>query len=453
MDSNIKPSGPPPLPPRSRTLNKKSGPIEARSFAQPDTGTSSTIPRAHSQGQPISVNKKPVLERTIETLDIGHPEIENKILEAFDRLNQAGIQLVESALNNDSTQADLAINEIDSLSNNASPPVQAAVAVEISALSRISQVWEEYKTELLATWDSFYHKVEGDIRNVIRGILTNGLGPPEPCTPEIAKKCSIYTNLNAFANYGILEMALGAEQNPDDPLYQLPKGYLVATSMDLPDAIKIKEPTEKLAEGAGLTFNEHTGLIKTAEGLKAMLFLASDGKMILSFAGTEGKFGKSGTRLTRGMVANFQQNILGGIPEIYSQAKNLVSILHEKYGDKLILTGFSQGGALAQYAGLSVSNNIPIMAFNSAGIGFGLLKDLITNDPLVIKNAEQTVENFNLEGELVDSLLRSGVGGILLGNLHQIPVPQEVEWSSAERHSIEQVNKAATSFIKTNPPS
>lgn len=397
-------------------------------------------PRARTQSK-YQVNENPVFERVIDTAS----QMRRMIQNAFIRLSQSGRQLVESSLSNDPQKVGHALIELESFSQNPSPDVQVAVAVEISVLSRISKVWEEYKNELLAMWDSFYYKVEGELRNDIRGILDNGLGPPTICTREIAKKCSIYSTLNLFANIGLVEIGIKSGKSSHG-MYNLPEGYSI---LDLSQENGIK----KSLEDAGLIYNERTGLIKTAEGLKAMLFLGPGNKIIISFAGTEGRYGKSGTRLTRGMVANFEQNVLGKVPKIYSQSKNLVSILYEKFRDELVLTGFSQGGALAQYAGLSVPNaTIPIMTFNSAGLAFGLLRELIHSDPSVIEKAKRSANNVSLEGELVDSLLRTGIGGVHLGNLHQIPIPKGSDWSSFKRHSIRQLRRSVDLFIETNPP-
>lgn len=406
-----------PLPPRPKTSAPAQKPVGGR---------------VHQLPAPmVSASNTSISNRSVDYL-----EIAENISQDFQKLEQSVINLVNAVTNRDSVQAYKAIDDIKMLSQNVLSQVRMAVAGTISALSRIGEVWDEYKPQLLAILNNLCNDKDQDVSAISRALLAAGLGPSELLPEDKKQDFSTYANLNYFANHGKVEIESSKSKKKSD-LYHLPEGYRIAELSDFKEVedIRKRDLNKKFqAEASGFTYNENTGLIKTPEGLKAMLFFGPepDKKPILSFAGTEGGWGKSGNRFTKGWLANFQQNILGEVPTIYRQADALVSKLKDQYPN-LVLTGFSQGGALAQYAGILAGLSINTM--NTAGMRTGLLSDLESRCPDFAINAKN-IHNLHLEGELVYSLLNSGTGGILLGYSYEVPVLHGTDWDPLTRHSI-----------------
>lgn len=417
-----------PQPPQ-RTLAPTTRPV-----TQP-TGDNKTLPRAQKLS-PSAQGPNIPTSLSVRNVANPNPKIELEEAAALHQLEASASNLVNAVLNQDTLEAKNALNEFNLLIASPLSSIQIAVAAMLITLSRIKEVWNKYKTELLAIWDHIRHGIkDAQVSKKARALLSGKLGPSSPPSLDIAKDFATYAKLNFFANHGITEVSEQLGEDLDNDLYQLPSGYHIAQSSDLQDVneIKLRDFNKKFKkEQPGVfTYNEKTGLIKTPEGLKAMLFIKSDGTAVLSFAGTEGSWGKSGRRLTRGMKANFKQNVAGKVPKIYHQAKELVSILHKQYPG-LVLTGFSQGGGLAQYAG--IPENLPIYTMNSAGLEIRALANLVNVDDFETK--ANNVHNIHLEGELVYAFLRGGIGGVLLGNSYEVPIPPGQNWDPVERHAI-----------------
>lgn len=420
-------------------------PLPVPAISDRTVGHANSTPSRVERHAPISLSGSAIANRTI---NLGITKSEKEILNDFIQLEKSSISLVDASLKEDNAQTNEVLSEIKTLSQKPLPDVRIGVAAAISEVSRVEEVWDEPQIQntCLSIWDGLIHNMDAKVSNTVRGIMANGLGPPSICPQEIAKEFSTYSKLNYFANHGIVEVSGKPSKDPNNDLYQLPSGYKIAQFSDLPKGISLRDPNSKLEKSGGFIYNPKTGLIKTAEGLKAMLFIGPDGKAVLSFAGTEGGWRKGGSRFTSTMISNFHQNIMGGVPRTYNQARDLVDILRATH-PKLVLTGFSQGGALAQFVG--VYETLPTYTMNAAGLEIGILKSLAENDPSAFGKASQHVHNLHLEGELVYSLLDSGLGGVLLGQLLQVPVSEAQESLGAgKRHSIKSVYSSLQSFIK-----
>lgn len=376
-------------------------------------------------------------------------EIKEQDLEILAPLPEA---LITNVLEQNIPNINQNLYAIENLSKNKHPIIRIATLILIACCSRIKRVWDRCHETFLKILDRLSNDKDKLVSQTATLLIKQGVRPGKDLQDETTKKTFLtYVQLIDFTSHGSLKLKPNSKNK--ETLAQ--EGYSLVEEQDLPQEIIIVRKYEKgnkkpLAPGA-FTFDPKTGLIKTAAGLKMALFKDPDNNMILCFAGTKSKIGKGGKRFTKTWMTNFRQNIMGEVPSAYQQARNLVKILNDHYKEKgqtLTLAGYSQGGGLAQYSG--IANDVPAYCINSAGLEIGVLKELDQSQKLD-HNTPPAVEHIYLEGELVHEILENGLwgqgfGGILLGNIYKIEIPEALKTTSGvERHLLKTVHTALTS--------
>jgi|GEM_PF-1912014 hypothetical protein len=128
------------------------------------------------------------------------------------------------------------------------------------------------------------------------------------------------------------------------------------------------------------------------------VFVNQDGKIVLVFPGSE----------TCGNVKTIAAANLGIVDSAFQDAQKLVAAFVDKYPGRVELVGYSMGGALAQYAG--ISNDVEqITVFNSMGLHVSLRNELgskITHAAVTHVNAgndglSQQVEHITPSAQVV----------------------------------------------------
>ncbi len=390
--------------PRPRTPASTTRPVEL------DTNKP-TASRAHRpSSSPISSSKTPISAR-----DVAKPS--NDDLKSF-------------------------IIDLNKLAKNVLPRIRAAVSEMIQVLCRIEVIWNECKPQLLAILDNLCKDRDESVSNAAKDVKTNGLRPVQTCVREKAEEFLLYANLTSLAQFGKKECDAKLKET-QSPAYALPEGYTYAEvnpSNDLPE---------------GFSYNPETKLIKIPElGLKAALFQGPDNKMVLAFAGTEAHVGK---RMLRGWKANIEQGLLGGVPELYLKSMELVEHLKKQYGDQLVLAGYSQGGALAQFAG--IAHNLKTYCLNSAGLGLGTREYLRNEEDIPIhERANTLVQHVNVVEEFLSwhaepvthAVSDEASRGYQLGKVYMV-LPDTEDSSSIARHFGETVYTALSKEASKSP--
>jgi hypothetical protein len=122
------------------------------------------------------------------------------------------------------------------------------------------------------------------------------------------------------------------------------------------------------------------------------------GEMVLVFEGTD--------MMSRAdWLTNGKQG-LGLETTQYEMAQRLGQRFDRSFpDDNKMITGHSLGGGLAAYAGLSTGNeDIKVITFNASGLHDNTLASTNGQGGVTRADAEKTVTNFNLDGELLTTL-------------------------------------------------
>ena len=67
-------------------------------------------------------------------------------------------------------------------------------------------------------------------------------------------------------------------------------------------------------------------------------------------------------------ITNGMTGAGAGVPDKYKQAAQLIELVRPEFRDKIVLSGFSQGGGLAAYAELKASWMVPAVVFDPLGL-------------------------------------------------------------------------------------
>jgi Dipeptidyl aminopeptidases/acylaminoacyl-peptidases len=126
-------------------------------------------------------------------------------------------------------------------------------------------------------------------------------------------------------------------------------------------------------------------------------------RYVLSFRGTQGKLDGSAD-----VVQAF-----GGDTEQYSKAVKCAQKLKQVLGDKMDITGHSMGGGMAAAAGIVTGS--PVWAIDPAGVHAATLERAGKHYSRV--QAENYVQNFVAEGEILDTVQSPAVQRTIWGGL------------------------------------
>lgn len=163
-------------------------------------------------------------------------------------------------------------------------------------------------------------------------------------------------------------------------------------------------------------------------GFDASVYKSDDGRVALVFEGTDF------SDLPGDWFTNVDQ-AMGGVPKAYQEAKALAIKLKAEYGDKLVITGHSAGGGMANYAGLYTGSRA--YCYDAAGLGPGTRLDLWYHGKLTEEN-KALINHYNLDGEVLSSIVNKAsiayrvvpvIGPVVaelatmeqMGNIHTVP--------------------------------
>ncbi|GAB4270306.1 MAG: hypothetical protein Tsb0018_02470 [Opitutales bacterium] len=221
-------------------------------------------------------------------------------------------------------------------------------------------------------------------------------------------------------------------------------GYKILTKEELPEELQkwMKDEKSQLLEDMKDW---------SSSGMRARIYQNIEtGDVVLAFAGTElrplsGSMRSSDWwRMTYNLMSSSWQ-AGGGTPKIYSQAAEWTELLQKHFGnDKIIVTGVSMGGGLAQYAGLL--HEVPVYAFNSVGLGGGTkstLREHYSTQDLLDFAALDLVTHVNVEGESLSEgwLLTYTIERDQLGKIYTVPCYSNKLYGP-QRHDISVVVKS-----------
>ena len=160
-------------------------------------------------------------------------------------------------------------------------------------------------------------------------------------------------------------------------------------------------------------------------GFEAALYKNKCDRCILAFAGT-----------TWWSLSDWRNNAwqgVGGDPTQYEMAREAAREARRACGDKLVITGHSLGGGLANMANQALGGQAPTITFNAAGL---------TKANQLAKNFE-CVQSFHVKGEILNWLQDKTWMGNNTGT--RIPLPP----GKKKGHSMDAVTGAIDLQIKT----
>lgn len=319
---------------------------------------------------------------------------------------------------------------LSDLAKSSSSTIKAEVAEVIGLICvHLSGVWGSHKKVLLEVLDKLLLDKDIKLRSNAADIKNYGIRPVQVCVREKAEELMPYALLTNLAQPGKKESDYWKKETGSEA-FSLPPGYSYAKREDIPEAFRA-------------FYDPETGLIEDPDtSLKAALFKCPKGEVVLAFSGTESG---TGERAKKGWDINWDQ-AMGKVPPLFVQAQKLAAAVKGQYKEKLVITGHSQGGALAQFAGISLE--CKTICFNSAGLGSGTRQWLIYfmikagKKPNIHKIARENVTHVNLEGEALSGYVEDfrkttrSYGGTQHGKVLIVPIADKYkETGAVERHS------------------
>lgn len=198
---------------------------------------------------------------------------------------------------------------------------------------------------------------------------------------SIAATIALYGTVTAFSER-FADNVLGPQ---DITLARLQSG-------DLPDGWSRLD--DQQIKDAGLdpaSFN-------SSSGLNSKLFRNKDGSVVLSFDGTD--LGQSSD------VHDDLSQYAGFGARQYSEAIELAKKLKDRYGDDLVITGYSLGGGLASVA--AVATNTHAVTFNAAAVNDNTLRQAGLDPAQARSLAGSLVHSISVNGQALDVVQAPG---------------------------------------------
>jgi hypothetical protein len=193
----------------------------------------------------------------------------------------------------------------------------------------------------------------------------------------------------------------------------------------LPEGYSLPK-TDRLPKELRAFYNETNGLLEMPSGLKALV-AEKEGKIVLSFAGTEPGLQLEGSDRGGSIQADYNQRF-GLFSPMYKDALGVTQLMNSMKREdgsniSLELCGHSLGGGLAQFAATALG--LKAFCYNSAGLSSSSLAILGQQR---VTRAHDNIVNVRVDGDPVSSGGKLGelFKGMELGHVVTLPRPEGI---------------------------